>query len=50
MKIDHEIVSMVIFPLLLIQEGQMSVSGDRMYTSAGKLFRGLSLLRKRVVG
>ena len=30
--IDHEIFSMVIFSLLLIQEGQLSVCGNRMYT------------------
>ena len=29
---DHEIFSMVIFSLLLIQEGQLSVSGKRMCT------------------
>ena len=31
-KIDHEIFSMVIFSLPLIQEGQLSVSGERMCT------------------
>ena len=30
---DHEIFSMVIRSLLLIQEGQLSVSGKRMCTS-----------------
>ena len=30
--IDHERFSMVILPLLLIQEGQLSVSGKRMCT------------------
>ena len=29
-EIDHEIFSMVIFSLLQIQEGQLSVSGGRM--------------------
>ena len=29
-EIDHEIFSTVIFSLPLIQEGQLSVSGDRM--------------------
>ena len=29
---DHEIFSMVILSLLLIQEGQLSVSGERMCT------------------
>ena len=32
MEIDHEIFSMVILSLLLIQEGQLSVSGERMCT------------------
>ena len=31
-EIDHEIFSMVIVSLLLIQEGQLSVSGERMCT------------------
>ena len=31
-EIDHEIVSTVILSLLLIQEGQLSVSGERMCT------------------
>ena len=31
-EIYHEIISMVILPLLLIQEGQMSSSGERMCT------------------
>ena len=32
MKIDHEIFSTVILSLPLIQEGQLSVSGERMCT------------------
>ena len=32
MEIDHEIFSMVILSLLLIQEGQLSVSGEKMCT------------------
>ena len=32
-EIDHEIFSMVILSLPLIQEGQLSVSGERMCTS-----------------
>ena len=32
MEIDHEIFSTVILSLPLIQEGQLSVSGKRMYT------------------
>ena len=32
MGIDHEIFSTVILSLLLIQEGQLSVSGERMCT------------------
>ena len=31
-EIDHEIISMVILSLLLIQEGQLSVSGKRICT------------------
>ena len=31
-EIDHEIFSTVILPLLLIHEGQLSVSGERMCT------------------
>ena len=30
-EIDHEMFSIVILSLLLIQEGQFSVSGKRMY-------------------
>ena len=33
-EIDHEIFSTVILSLLLIQEGQLSVSGERMCTTA----------------
>ena len=32
LEIDHDIFSMVIFSLLLIQEGQLTVSGERMCT------------------
>ena len=32
MEIDHEIFSTVILSLPLIQEGQLSVSGESMYT------------------
>ena len=32
MEIDHKIFSTVILPLLLIQEGQLSVSGKSMCT------------------
>ena len=32
-EIDHEIFSMVILSLPLIQEGQLSVSGERMCTN-----------------
>ena len=31
-EIDHEIFSTVILSLLLIQEGQLSISGERMCT------------------
>ena len=43
MKIDHGIVSAIILSLPLIQEGQLSVSGDRIFTSTGYLPRGLNL-------
>ena len=33
--IDHDIFSMVILSLPLIQEGQFSVNGERMCTSTG---------------
>ena len=45
-KIDHEIFSTVIFSLRLIQEGQLSVSGETICTI---LVRGLSLPSKSVV-
>ena len=32
MEIDHEMFSMVILSLPLIEEGQLSVSGDKMCT------------------
>ena len=31
-EIAHEIISVVILPLPLIQEGQLSVTGESMYT------------------
>ena len=34
-EIDHEIFSTVILSLQLIQEGQLSVSGERMCTIMG---------------
>ena len=34
-KIDHEIFSTVILPLLLIQDGRLSVLGEIMFTSTG---------------
>ena len=34
-EVDHELFSMVILSLPLIQEGQLSVSGKRMCTSTG---------------
>ena len=47
-EIDHEIFSMVILSLLLIQEGQFSVSGKRVCTIVVNRL-GLSLPSKRVV-
>ena len=43
------IFSTAILTLLLIQEGQLSVSGNRMCTSTGQKLRRLSLLKKCVV-
>ena len=34
-EIDHEIFSTVILSLPLIEEGQLSFSGERMYASTG---------------
>ena len=45
-EIDHEIFFKIILSLLLIQEGQLSISVERMCTSTGKPLRGLSLPRK----
>ena len=35
MEIDHLIISMVILPLPLIQEGQLSVTSENLCTSTG---------------
>ena len=48
-EIEHEIFSMVILSLPLIQEGQLSVSGERMCTMQVNRLRGLSLPSKSVV-
>ena len=48
-NIDHEIFSLVILSLLLIQEGQLSVSRERIYTGTGLQLRELSMPRKSVV-
>ena len=48
-EIAHEIFPNVILSLPLIQDGQLSVSGERMCTNSGKPVRGISLLRKSVV-
>ena len=48
MEIDQEIFSSVIQSLPLILEAQLSVSGESMCTSTGKLLRRLSLPRKYV--
>ena len=47
LAIDHEIF-LCSFYILLIQEGQLSVSGERMCTSTGSPLTGLSLPRKKV--
>ena len=41
---------MVILSLPLIQDGQLSLFGEKMCISTGQLLRGLSLPRKSVVG
>ena len=46
-EIDHEIFSTVILSLPLIQDGQLSVSGERMCTRTGYPRNGLSLPRKK---
>ena len=46
LEIDHEIFSTVILSLLPIQEGQLSVSGEKNVHNTGKPFRGLSLPSK----
>ena len=49
-EIDHEIFSMSILFLPLIQQGQLSVSDDRIRTStAGKPLRELIFPRKGVL-
>ena len=49
MEIDHEILSTVFLCLRVIQEGQLSVSGERLSTSTGEVLRGLSLSMQSVV-
>ena len=46
---DHEIFHTAIFFLQLIQEGQLSVSGERMRTHIGESLRRLSQSRKSAV-
>ena len=46
--IDLEFISMVILHLLLIQEGQLSVTDESMCTSTGYLLRGQSLSKGSV--
>ena len=48
-EIDREIFSMVILSLPLIQEEQLSVSGERMYTNTSYPLRGQSLPRKSLI-
>ena len=49
METDHEIFSKVILSLPLMQEGQLSVTGERMCTVLVNCLEGLSLPRKGVV-
>ena len=44
MEIDHEIFSTVILSLPLIQEWQLSVSGERMYTVHRKISTQTNLI------
>ena len=46
MEFDHDIISMVILPLLQIQEGQLSIADESMCTYTGLLNRRLSLPRR----
>ena len=46
---DHKIFSPVILTFLLIQEGQLPVSDQRMCLNTGEPLKGLSLPRKSVV-
>ena len=48
-EIDLEIFSTVILSLPLIQEGQLSVTGERMCTILVNRLRGLNLPSKHVV-
>ena len=48
-EIDHELFFMVTLSLLLIQEGQLSVSGKRICTNTVQLPGGLRLPRESVV-
>ena len=43
MKIGSEVFSMVILPLVLIQEGKLLVSGERMYKVLVNCLKGQSL-------
>ena len=47
-EVDHETFSLVVLPLQLIQEGQLSVSEGRMCTSTIGPLRVLNLPRKSV--
>ena len=49
MEIDHEIFFTVILSHLLSQEGQLSVSGERMYKSTGNHLEDLAYPGKNVV-
>ena len=48
MGIDHEVISIVILPLLLIREGYLSVTDKSMCSSTGSQLRGVCLNRNRV--
>ena len=47
MEIDLEIFPTAILALLLMQEGHLSISGEKMCTITGEPLRGLNLHKKK---
>ena len=50
MDIEYEIISMVILPLLLIQEGQLLVTGKSMCRKHRLTAYGANLIQEKSVG